>query len=66
MDSLDSGSAESEVLAFLKEWDMTDLKREVTKPWHALLGVKWEAPLQLHFPLSALKDTRVPKVVALA
>lgn len=50
----------------LKEWDWMDLKREVTKPWHTVLGGKQEAPLQLHLPLSALKDTRALKVVALA
>lgn len=45
---------------------MMDLKREVTKPCHTLLGGKQQAPLQLHLPLSALKDTRAPKVAALA
>lgn len=67
MGSPDTGSAEcGEVLAFLKEQNMMDLKSEVTKSWRALLGGKWEARLQLHLPLSSLKDTGALKVVALA
>lgn len=51
MDSPDTGSAESgEVLAFIEERDMMDLKSQITKPWHALLGGRQEAPLQLHVP----------------
>jgi len=43
-----------------------DSKRHVAKPWRALCGGKHEALLQLQLPYSALKDSRAPKVVALA